>query len=298
MSLDPTYQSETDYPNAHFGTRSMEQAHYKQIGEQDKGFRVGGAMEQDEIITEYAKKKLNELDLKGNENDSDEVASLRSHDSNYETERMTRRQRKLEGLSNRQNKDNVTTMAKNGLHQVQVHTVASGRVTDGESHLSQSERDVSMRATRRDSQGSFNSDRYEGGKELKGSEIHDYRESSSEIMPRSKFESRKDSKGSLPDVKDKASGEYLVQPPNGFQSDPDQKQRNETKRSKHLTKIAKSKGYFDSPPGQESLESDQGVLERKLEPGKVDDVPLDEKPSWGFDEEKVGREVCCCKSCI
>ena len=251
-------------------------------------------MEQDEIDVEYARKLLNEIDLKANENDPDEVASLRSHDSNYESERMTRRKRQLEGLSTGQKKDSIGKLATNGLHQVQVHTVASSRVTDGDSHLSHGERDEAMKVNRKDSQGSFNSDRYEGGKELQGSiasDLHNYKEGSLETMTRRKFENRKDSKGSLPDERDKTSSEYFVHPPNGFKSDHDQKQRVETKRSKHLTKIAKSKGYLDSPPDQGSLESEQGLLERKLEPRK-DNVPLEEKPSWGFDEEKVEREVC------
>ena len=221
-----------------------------------------GAMQQDDINIKYARKILNDIMTDGNE--ADEVSSVGSQDSNFDTARRTRRKKQLEDLNNRPKKDNVTTLARNGLHQVQVHTVASKRIVGEKNHVAQTERVTNV--DRRDSQGSMNSYRNEG---------------------------RKDSKGSLSDGRGEAGNEHVIQPPNGFQSENDQKQRNETRRSKHLAKIAMSKAHLDTPSDQGSQEeSEQHSLERNRNPRKAD-VPHDERPSWGFDGEKVEAEVCC-----
>ena len=287
---DPRIDHEPAVYNGYPSRTAEERAPLELFDQRGRHSNSRGAMEQDEITMEYARRILNEVTKY--ENDADEVASVRSSDSSYEAGRMTRRKKQLEDLSIGQKNENVVALAKNGLHQVQVHTIVPKTIPGEDSHLVQHEMDRPTITDRRDSQGSLNDSRYEERRGSRGS--NDFRKDSMGSMTRAKFVDRKDSKGSLADARSEAGSDYVIQPPNGFQSENDQKQRTETKRTKHLTKIARSKGYLDSPADRGSpVENEQGSLEKKRESERASaPVPHDERPSWGPDDVNVEKEVC------
>ena len=278
--LDVESKNDARSSNAAYRNKApSDLAHSDQRYQKSKSSMVEGAMQQDEIDAEYARKIMDELKRDENGTDTDELASLRSHDSNCETARMKRRKKQLKDLSTGQSKDSLSKLAKNGVHQVQVHSPIDTMMAGKEADLIESKTDLSKDAKRKDSHGSILSGRNEGRKDSKGS------------MNGSTYGSRRDSRGSLSERWVDGNVEHYIEPPNGFQSGNEQKQRIETKRSKHLTKIAKSKGY-DSLSDQNALaDNGRDSLRRKVREPMEADVPSEEKPSWGFHDQKLAMEV-------
>jgi len=288
LQEDPRIDHEPTVYNGYPSRAAEERAPLELFNQRGRHSKAKGAMEQDEITMEYARRILDEVTKY--ENDADEVASVRSSDSNYEAGRMTRRKKQLEDLSIGQKNENVASLAKNGLHQVQVHTIVAKKIPGEDSQLVQHEMDRPAITDRRDSQGSLTDSKYEERRDSRGS--NDVRKDSMGSIRRAKIVNRKDSKGSLADARSEAGSDYVIQPPNGFQSENDQKPRTEKKRTKHLTKIARSKGYLDSLADQQSpVKNEQGTLEKKRESERADvPVPHDERPSWGPDDVNVDKE--------
>ena len=219
-----------------------------------------------------------------NETEADETASLRSHDSNCETAKMKRRKKHLEDLRSGQSRDNLAKLAKNGVHEVQVHTAESVPKNNANAHIASMASDG--RKTSTDSRA--------------GSVYNDRRDSKGSLAG-STQESRKSSKGSLVVSAygeiggsrglNEEKGEQFLEPPNGFQSD--QMLRSETRRSKRLSNIARSKTGRDAPSDNGSQVDDaNGTLKKSGREPKLADVPPEEKPSWGFDAENKQVEVC------
>ncbi|XP_065057390.1 centrosome-associated protein 350-like isoform X2 [Rhopilema esculentum] len=117
-----------------------------------------GAWAQDEITPSHARKLLEEIQSKHQAfaETEDERTSMLSHDSNCETMRVKRREKQLEELA-KVEKENLTEIAKSGLHQVQIHTNRENDVEDRNSQKSyrQEDDDLKLRGSERYGRGSI-----------------------------------------------------------------------------------------------------------------------------------------------
>ena len=213
-----------------------------------------GAWAQDEITPSHARKLLEEIQSKhqASAETEDERASMLSHDSNCETMRVKRREKQLEELAKIE-KENLTEIAKSGLHQVQIHANRENAVEDRssqKSHRQEDDDDIRLRGSERYGRGS---------------------------IPERLNESR----------------DGVITPPNGFQTTSDSKQRNSTRRHKTLSKIAKSKISADSLSDQGSVTDSLNERKVQQTEENDNDSQLDEKPkySWGFEEPEEKRAV-------
>lgn len=266
--------SDTKSCDEPIGTTDLNYGNRSYLQQEEECPSIGGAMQQDEINLLYARKILKELEECSIETDPEEIASLKSHDSNCEAVKMTRRKKQLEDLSSGQSRENLAKLAKNGIHQAQVHTTVDDLIAKEDASFTVM--DSAIEPNRKESKGSMNGDRKGSKGSLVGSITGEREESSSSLF-------NKIGEG---------SNEHFLEPPNGFQSGTDQRQKIETKRLKTLSKIAKSKRYYESLSNQGLERRNSGdSLKKKNEAPTQAGVPTEEKPSWGFDEDENVEEV-------